>query len=66
VSKIKGKQIILIVGPTGAGKSTFLNMMANSIFTCKKNIEDDWEIEANPSVAKIGHKLSETFLPNYW
>ncbi|RTK95857.1 MAG: ATP-binding cassette domain-containing protein [Neisseriaceae bacterium] len=63
---VKDKDIVLLVGPTGSGKSTLLNMLAGSSFTCKKNNCDEWEIDANPQVATIGHTLSETFVPNYW
>lgn len=32
VTEIEDQEIVLIMGPTGSGKSTFLNMMAGSKF----------------------------------
>lgn len=65
-SCIQNKDISLITGPPNSGKSTILNMIAGSKLTGKKNECDQWEINADPIVATIGHKVSETFVPNYW
>ena len=66
VKDIRGKDITLLVGPAGAGKSTLLNIIAGSTMTCKMNKSGKWEVQADPDVAPIGHKGSETFFPNYW
>jgi ABC-type sugar transport system ATPase subunit len=39
-SKVKGKDIIIIVGPTGSGKSTILNIIAGNKLICLLNAGD--------------------------
>jgi len=63
---VDSKEYILIVGPTGSGKSTIINIIAGSQIVCLLNKKNKWEITAEPSVATIGHSKSTTLLPNYW
>lgn len=62
---LAGKDVVIIVGPTGAGKSTILNHLAGSRIYSEK-VGRKWILNADPDVAKIGHTVSETFAPNVW
>lgn len=57
--KTKGMDIILLMGDTGAGKSTILNMVAGSKVTARFNDDNgSWELDASPKIAMIGHTIS--------
>lgn len=63
-----GTDVVLLMGGTGNGKSTILNMLAGSRITATRNPQKrrNWKFSADPEIAMIGHTVSMTFLPNYW
>jgi ATP-binding cassette subfamily B protein len=64
--KVKAGQTIAIVGPTGAGKTTFVNLIARLYDTDNGNIYVDgkdikeWDLEALRK--NIGYLIQDTFL----
>ncbi len=60
LSNTKGMDVIMLLGGTGNGKSTILNMIAANEITCSR-AKGKWIFNSNPSVAMIGHGVSTTF-----
>lgn len=72
--QIAGETVVMIIGNTGAGKSTFVNYLAGCTLESKYVVSDiDKVVAVKPvseggrrdELAKIGHgKISQTFMPN--
>lgn len=67
IQHLKDKDLTLLIGGTGVGKSTLINFMAGKKLKGTRNEEFNWEIGGENLVAAIGHKeTSETLIPNVW
>lgn len=63
----KDKNLFFLLGPSRAGKSTILNLLAGKNLSAKQRDECGlWQIAGARIIAYIGHGASETILPNYW
>jgi putative ribosome biogenesis GTPase RsgA len=71
IPNVNGRVIVLVLGSTGAGKSTFINFMNGCTMTRMKRNEDSYEFQIEvaqdskvPAKVKIGHGTSsETSVP---
>lgn len=62
----KNKDLFFLLGPSRAGKSTILNLLAGKNLSAKRDECGLWQIDGAGVIAYIGHGASETILPNYW
>ncbi len=61
-ASIVDKNIVLLIGDTGAGKSTTLNFLAGQEMQIRQNDNEDMVVEAKNLLPgfEIGHRLSST------
>lgn len=65
---VAGKKVVLVVGNTGSGKSTFVNyMLGRQIFERADDEYGDMVVDCRNPIATIGHsKKSETYLTSVY
>ena len=64
---IKGADVVMTIGPTGAGKSTIINRGAGSKVTFEQDTRTKkWIATADPVKFPIGHTKSCTLTPTFW